>query len=183
MKAAFARKLRAQIAAGGLIAYATASCFGLGCDPMQVKAVRKLLRVKARPKQKGLIIIAHAFASLAQLMQPLSVESKRRAVQKWPGPYTWLMPTAQRVPAIVRGRSGKLAVRVDAHPDAVAVCRVLNKAIVSTSLNRAGRVPIRTYREALRQFGSKVLVVRGKIGTAKTPSVVQDFDTGQVLRG
>ena len=47
------RALRAYPATGGVIAYATESCYGLGCDPMNARAVARILRLKGRPKHKG----------------------------------------------------------------------------------------------------------------------------------
>jgi len=64
----------------------------------------------------------------------------------------------------------------------VEICRVLRMAITSSSLNRAGRMPVRTYRDARRQFGGSVLVLPGRIGADKTASTIQDFETGQILR-
>jgi len=47
-----------------VIAYPTEAVFGLGCDPMNEKAVQRLLTIKQRPIEKGLILIA---ANLMQL--------------------------------------------------------------------------------------------------------------------
>jgi L-threonylcarbamoyladenylate synthase len=46
-------RLRAYLKRGGIIAYATESCFGLGCDPANRRAVRRILRLKGRPQSKG----------------------------------------------------------------------------------------------------------------------------------
>ena len=54
----------AALSAGGVIAYPTEAVWGLGCDPFNEKAVMKLLEIKNRPVEKGLILIA---ASLDQL--------------------------------------------------------------------------------------------------------------------
>ena len=182
LKAAFRRRLRAHVRDGGLIAYATASCFGLGCDPRNARAVTQLLHLKRRPKHKGLILIAHAFDKLAPFVQPLDRAGLAQAMTRWPGPHTWLMPASNKTSRLVRGRHSKVAVRVDAHADTVALCRVLNQAIISTSLNRAGRKPVRSYREALCQFGRSVLVVPGRVGRSRVPSTIEDFETGRVYR-
>ena len=50
---------------GGLVAYPTEYCFGLGCDPFNRAAVLRLLRLKRRPVEKGLILIAADIAQLA----------------------------------------------------------------------------------------------------------------------
>ena len=182
LKSSLGRKARAHVKNGGLIAYATTSCFGLGCDPRNPRAIIKLLRAKRRLKHKGLIMIAQDFSRLAPFVASLPEREQQRAKAKWPGPHTWLMTASSKTSRFVRGRHSKVAVRVDAHPDAIALCRTLRMAITSTSLNRAGCVPVRSYREALRQFGHRVLVLPGRIGPSKTPSTIQDFTTGRIFR-
>ena len=58
----------------GVIAYATEAVFGLGCDPDSEAAVRRLLAIKQRPVEKGLILIAailhYAFTGLGWLLEP-----------------------------------------------------------------------------------------------------------------
>ncbi|MBM4190566.1 MAG: Sua5/YciO/YrdC/YwlC family protein, partial [Betaproteobacteria bacterium] len=58
------RALQHHLRHGGVIAYATESCFGLGCDPRNRVAVQRLLRLKGRPQAKGLILIASHLAQL-----------------------------------------------------------------------------------------------------------------------
>lgn len=49
---------------GGVIAYPTEAVFGLGCDPLNRDAVMRLLAIKRRPVEKGLILIASTFDQL-----------------------------------------------------------------------------------------------------------------------
>jgi L-threonylcarbamoyladenylate synthase len=176
------KKIRAHLANGGIIAYATASCFGFGCDPKKYNVINKLLKIKQRPRSKGLIVIADKFQRLAPFIRPLNVEEKKRALAIWPGPHTWLMAASHHASPALRGRHKKIAVRVDAHPDTVSLSKALRMALVSTSANVTGKRPIKTYRECVRQFGDKVMVVPGRIGKSKTPSTIQDFETGKFLR-
>jgi L-threonylcarbamoyladenylate synthase len=176
------KKIRAHLARGGIIAYATASCFGFGCDPKKQLIINRLLKLKQRPRHKGLIVVADTFQRLAPFIKPLTTEEKNRALSKWPGPHTWLMPASHRASSALRGHHNKIAVRVDAHPDTVRLCKALRMALVSTSANVSGKRPVKTYQECLRQFGSQVLVVPGRIGRSKTPSTIQDFESGKILR-
>jgi len=174
--------LRAHLRAGGVIAYATESCFGLGCDPRNVDAIKKILRLKRRPWHKGLIVVASELAQLRQLVRPLTPEQRAFTQQYWPGPYTFLLPRTSRAPRALGGRHAKLAVRISAHPDVRRLCRALDMALVSTSANRAGFKPIKTARECRRQFGAEVMVLPGRIGKRKRPSVIMDVDTQKILR-
>ena len=51
---------------GGVVAYPTEAVWGLGCDPRDAVAVRRLLAVKQRDEAQGLILIA---ASTAQKLE------------------------------------------------------------------------------------------------------------------
>lgn len=173
---------RAQLRRGGVLAYATESCFGLGCDPLNPRAIRRVLAVKARPNHKGLIVIAANLAQLAPLIRPLNAAQLATVNRYWPGPYTFLLPAAPRVPSLLRGRHDKIAVRVTAHGSAAALCRSLGQAIVSTSANRAGQVSLKTARGCRQAFGERVLTLSGRIGRQRKPSTIIDLDTGRVLR-
>ena len=59
------------IRAGGIIAYPTESCYGLGCDPLNRAAVLRLLKLKRRPAAKGLILIAYDRAQLRHFAREL----------------------------------------------------------------------------------------------------------------
>jgi L-threonylcarbamoyladenylate synthase len=176
------RKVNAHLRAGGVIAYATAASFGLGCDPFNARAVRRVFRVKRRPASKGLIVIADRFARLERFATPLAPRDIVKLHEKWPGPHTWVLPAARRVPKVLCGRFQTVALRVDAHADAVSLCRALRMPLVSTSANIAGRRALRSYRACLRQFGNSVLVIPGRVRGAKRPSTIQDFNTGRIFR-
>jgi L-threonylcarbamoyladenylate synthase len=176
------RRIRRHLRGGGVIAYATESCFGFGCDPRNERAMQKILRLKRRPKAKGLIVIGASLESFAPLLQPLSARERERIHARWPGPHTWLIPAAQCAKRALRGKHAALAVRVPEHDGARELCRRLGHAIVSTSANRAGQRPTKTTRDCLRQFGSRVDVIPGRIGRRKQPSTIQDLATGKIFR-
>jgi L-threonylcarbamoyladenylate synthase len=180
--AAFLRRLRAHFRAGGLIAYPTESCYGLGCDPRSYPAVRRLLKLKGRPQAKGLILITDRFSRLKPFVAPPTPEQAERLARTWPGPHTWLMPVSGRTPRWLTGRHGSLAVRVTAHPVAAGLCRALGSALVSTSANRGGLKPLRTYSACMRAFGGQVLVIPGRIGKRRRPSTIQDLVSGRIVR-
>lgn len=182
LEAALRRRARAWVRAGGVIAYATESCFGLGCDPRNHRAVRRVLRVKGRPAAKGLILVASHMRQLRPYLGPLSQNERRRAAACWPGPVTLLLPAAPRCPRWITGGRPKVAVRVTAHRDAAQLCDALGMALVSTSANRAGARPVRTARECLRQFGGVALVVPGQVGRRRRPSTIIDAETGLTIR-
>jgi L-threonylcarbamoyladenylate synthase len=164
---------------GGIVAYATEYCFGLGCDPLNRDVVLRLLRLKRRPLKKGLIVLAAEVAQLA----PYVASIPPHVAENWPGPYTWLLPVRHDVPGWVTGRHDKIAARVTAHPQAATLCRIAGMAIISTSANRAGETPARTDREVMRRFGKLVdYILPGSVGEAPAPTPIRDAVTGKLLR-
>ena len=167
---------------GGVIAYATESCFGLGCDPRNARAVRRILQLKGRPQSKGLILIAGKINQIKRYIASLNAAQNEALMQKWPGPTTFLLPAKLGVPRCLRGRHDKIAVRVTAHADAAALCNVLGMALVSTSANRSGKQPAKTYASCSRAFGRSAMVLRGRIGQRKRPSTIKDLASGKIVR-
>lgn len=167
---------------GGIVAYPTEAVWGLGCDPRNTRAVQRLLNLKLRPADKGLILIAHDFAALQPFLQPIKATASRRVRRTWPGPVTWLLPAAPRTSKLLRGRHESLAVRVTAHPVAAALCRAFGGAIVSTSANPADRRPARTAYEVRRYFRGEALVLDGRTGGDRRPTEIRDSATGMIVR-
>lgn len=164
---------------GGIVAYATEYCFGLGCDPFNRDAVLRLLRLKHRSVGKGLILLSADVGQLAGLV----AEMPDAVRATWPGPCTWLLTPTASVPRWITGRHARVAVRVSAHPQAAALARAAGMAIVSTSANRAGQAPARTWREVRRRFGHSVdFVLPGFVGKAPAPTPIRDAVTGELVR-
>ncbi len=173
--------LCAHFRRGGLIAYPTESCYGLGCDPLNPRAVRHLARLKRRPASRGLILIADRFERFRPFVLPLGEADMSRVMATWPGPVSWILPARRRA-AWLRGGNPGLAVRVTAHPPAAKLCRDLESALVSTSANKSGGHPAKTARECRKMFGARVWVLAGRIGTRKRPSTLIDLLSGKILR-
>lgn len=167
---------------GGIIAYPTESCFGLGCDPRNRAAIKRLLRLKGRPQNKGLILIASSVAQLSPYIAPINKLQKQQLAATWPGPHTWLMPAARNCPVWLKGRHKTIANRVTAHVLSASLCRNAGMALVSTSANRGGCKPAKTARECYKLFGKRVKIIDGLIGKARKPSTIQDLASGKIIR-
>ena len=176
------RKLAAHLRRGGLVAYPTESCYGLGCDPDNHTAVLRLLKLKQRPQHKGLILIASSYRQVARYLQPLTPEEQQRLIAAGAQAITYLMPTRHSTPHWLRGAHDTLAVRFSAHPFARQLCRSLDNALVSTSANRSGQRPAKTYAQCQRLFGRKVWVLPGRVGRRKKPSTIRAWAGGKIVR-
>lgn len=169
----------------GVIAYATEAVFGLGCDPDDEAAVLKLLEIKQRPIEKGLILIAADWQQLLPYidLSQLSQIQIERAQKTWPGPFTWIFPAKKNTPRWLTGQFTSLAVRVSAHPQVRDLCAAFGKPLVSTSANLTTYPPCRTADEVDEQLHELVdFVLPGDVGKQANPSEIRDVVTNQLIR-
>lgn len=167
---------------GGLIAYPTEYCYGLGCDPRNRRAVLRLLKLKGRPQSKGLILIAGEFAQLAPYLLSLTADQQDMLRRDGGRAITYLMPAKPDCPRWLRGAHDTLAVRITGHAGAAALCGALGMALVSTSANHSGCRPARTYAQCGRIFGDRVRVLRGRVGKRRKPSTIRAWESDKIVR-
>lgn len=175
----------AALTRGGVIAYPTEAVWGLGCDPRQQAAVLRLLAIKRRPVDKGVIVVAASVDVLHEWVDFDALEPARRqeVLASWPGPHTWILPVTAQAPRWVTGAHDGLAVRISAHPVVAALCAAWGAPLVSTSANLAGEPPARS-RQSLDPalLVSIDGVVDGEVGALAQPTQIRDARSGQILR-
>jgi L-threonylcarbamoyladenylate synthase len=174
--------------AGKVIAYPTEAVFGLGCDPASEEAVRRILQLKLRDADLGLILIADSWEHLAPFAQRVDSAQLDKALATWPGPVTWLFPRATKVPDWLAGKRTAgthptIALRVSAHPTCRALCAKFEGAIVSTSANPHAAPPAISAAQVRDYFADDIDgIVAGKLGTQHKPSEIRDLLSGRVIR-
>jgi L-threonylcarbamoyladenylate synthase len=165
---------------GGVIAYPTEAVFGLGCDPQNETAVMRLLALKQRSVDKGLILIAADFSQVADFLLPLNTQQKK---QTQASEITWIFPAKQNAPAWITGTFDSIAVRITQHAPIKVLCQLAGSALVSTSANLSGQSPARRAEEVIRQFGGSLdAVFDEEIGTLLKPTEIRHSLSGQVVR-
>jgi L-threonylcarbamoyladenylate synthase len=172
-----------KIHAGGIVAYPTEAVYGLGCDPMSAAAVLRLLELKKREIDKGLILIASDFKQLQPYLAKLPTKMEKKIMSTWPGPVTWILPANQATPVWLTGAHDSIAVRVTAHPIASALCQQAGMALVSTSANISNQHPARNALDIHRIFDDQLdYILHSDTATQKNPTEIRDGKTGKILR-
>lgn len=176
------RQLGRLIAAGGVVAYPTEAVYGLGCDPEDRLAVERILALKGRPVEKGLILVADDSRRFADWVDREALQA--HAVQRtWPGPTTWILPAGPGAKSWITGAHDGVAVRVTAHPLAARLCAAAGSPVVSTSANRSGRPALRRAIQVRRVFGQAVDgVLSGATGGRRWPSEIRRYPDGGLVR-
>jgi len=169
----------AHLRAGGLIAYPTETVYGLGSRP-RTPEVQALQRLKGRrPDKPFLLLVSHRDMAEAQ---GLAFNDAATALARafWPGPLTLVLPGGSgRLPDLLRGPEGGIAVRWTSHRGMARLVQALEEPVTSTSANLPGQPPAPGAEALTRDFGDAVaagtlVVLDGGVLGNSPPSTVVD---------
>jgi L-threonylcarbamoyladenylate synthase len=125
---------------GETVAFPTETVYGLGADARNTQAVERIYTAKGRPSDNPLIVHLADRAGLADIALPGGETIDRLLDVFWPGPLTVVLPARPGAlsPRVTAGLP-TVAVRVPAHPAALALLRAAAAPIAGPSANRSGR--------------------------------------------
>lgn len=170
---------------GGIIAYPTEAVFGLGCDPDNEEALERLLKLKQRSPEKGLILLAGSYSQLLPYIDDSKIPLDKRftLLSRWPDSITQLVPKNNNISSLLSGSFDTIAVRITTQPDVVALCKQTNKPIVSTSANLSGQEPAKKWQTLDPALSKQVdFIIEGVTLGHTSPSKIIDALTGKVIR-
>lgn len=182
---------------GKLIAYPTESVWGLGCDAFDERAVKRLLALKSRPIEKGLIVLTANLSLIEPFLADLEDTRRDEILTSWQRTNTqattWLfkLPKLTKpIPTWITGIHDSLAIRLISHPTVAHICQTLVSDdnpygfLVSTSCNPHSKPPATTLAQARAYFGrhDNVVFVEGETLGFVLPSQIKDAQTGQIIR-
>jgi L-threonylcarbamoyladenylate synthase len=144
------------ILAGGVVALATDTLYGLAVDPFNRTAVGRLFTVKEREADRAVPLIAADAAQVSAHIGRLSPVAERLASRYWPGPLSLAVPAPAVLLRDVTGGRSSIAVRVPAADIARAVCEGCGKPVTATSANLSGEPPTADPDEVERTLGSRI---------------------------
>lgn len=147
---------------GGLVAFPTETVYGLGADAYNPRAVRRIFQVKGRPADNPLILHIGSLNMLSEIAE--IVDDRIRDVLKilWPGPFTVILRKRETVPSEATAGLPLVAVRMPAHPVALALIEGLGRPIAAPSANRSGKPSPTAAEHVIEDLGDSVdLVVDG----------------------
>lgn len=172
--------------AGGVIAYPTEYCYGLGCDPQDQQAVERILTIKGRAAAQGLILVGADVAQVEQYAEFNGLKTRAAILQSWPGPTTWVLPKRDLTPQWISGDHASVAMRVSAYTLVTSICAGFGGAIVSTSANRSGQPALLSADSVAEEMSAEVdYIVAGDLGerdSTQAASKIFNGITGKQLR-
>ncbi|MGB8509127.1 MAG: L-threonylcarbamoyladenylate synthase [Pyrinomonadaceae bacterium] len=160
---------------GGIIAFRTDTFYGLGVDPFNEGALKRLKKLKGREDGKPiLVVIGEAtiadkfFAVKSRLFDVLSE-------RHWPGPLTLILDARDEVSVELTAGTRTIGVRLPDDDDVRAFVNECGGALTATSANAAGKPPARSAAEVFTYFPAGVTVFDGGASRTERPSTVLDL--------
>jgi L-threonylcarbamoyladenylate synthase len=170
---------------GGLVAFPTETVYGLGARALDERALARIFEAKGRPTHHPLIAHVEDEARARSLAASWPEAASRLARAFWPGPLTVVVDRARHVPPAIGGGDSSIALRVPAHPVALALLALLGEPIAAPSANRYQGLSPTTAAHVVKELGHRVdLVLDAGPCAAGIESTVIDVrvDPPRVLR-
>lgn len=172
------RKAASIVSKGGVILYPTDTIYGLGCDPFNYSAVRRIFNIKRRSGSKTLILAA---ANMQQLSSCIDVPAGTDLTADTPT--TWIVPANHDCPPWLVAEDGSIAVRIARHPVIESLCDIVESPLVSTSANISGQRPVRDSSSIHRNFHGLVdCMLLGNEHSSGKASTIRRFDNNNIVR-
>jgi L-threonylcarbamoyladenylate synthase len=173
---------------GEVIAFPTETTYGLGCDPRNAAAIRRIYRIKGRDDGKPLQLIAGSFAQVRRLAT-LDGGVMKLVRKHWPGPLTLLLPLRKSVklPSKINPKR-TIGIRVTSSTFVRDLALKFGAPIAATSANKSGQPAASSGRSAVRAFAigerPDLLIDIGALPKRRPSTVarVKDDGTVEVLR-
>ncbi|MCS7216703.1 MAG: L-threonylcarbamoyladenylate synthase [Candidatus Bipolaricaulota bacterium] len=146
----------ALLRAGGLVAFPTETVYGLGAPALWAEAVAKVFAAKGRPRFDPVIVHVADPGEAERLWREVPALARALMERFWPGPLTLVLPKRDIVPDIVTAGLPTVAVRMPAHPVALALIREAGVPIAAPSANRFGRLSPTHHEAVLEQLGEAI---------------------------
>lgn len=144
---------------GGLVAFPTETVYGLGANALDPAAVQRIFEAKGRPPDDPIIVHLASAGELDRVAREVPQAALALGATFWPGPLTLVVAKRDAVPPSVTAGLDTVAVRVPAHPVALALIREAGVPVAAPSANRFGHASPTTARHVLDDLEGRIDLV------------------------
>ncbi len=145
--------------AGELVAFPTETVYGLGANALSAEAVARIFEAKGRPSNNPLIVHVANIEQARSLVREWPAEAQQLAEAFWPGPLTFVLKKQNVVPETVTAGGDTVAIRVPAHPVALALIEACGFPLAAPSANRSNQLSPTTAEHVKRGMGGLVALI------------------------
>ena len=116
----------------------TRHLYGLAADALDAAAIQRVFAMKGRPADKPLLILTPSRSAIANHVSSIPAAARRLMDRFWPGRLTLVMEAADVLPDALTGGTGKIGIRLPAHPVCQSLLAMRPRPITATSANLSG---------------------------------------------
>ena len=127
--------------AGGIVIFPTDTAFGIGCRIDDEKAIKRLFKIRERPKNQATPVLVDSHKMAQKYLLPIPKDVIDKLIKPyWPGALTIVLPCKiDKVPELVTGGGETLGIRVPDHPVALELIKRAGVPILGPSANFHGK--------------------------------------------
>jgi L-threonylcarbamoyladenylate synthase len=141
---------------GGLIAFPTETYYGLGVDPFNTEALRRLFAVKRRAADKPVLVLVADQSQVPLLAEEMPEPLRLLMGRCWPGPLTLVFPAKKNLPELLTGGAETVGIRQSPEPTAAQLLAAFGGPVTATSANRSGTPAAVTAADVEAAFGAEI---------------------------
>jgi len=163
----------------GIIIYPTDTVYGIGGDATDIEVVQKVREIKGAKKTKSMSVIMSDLEMIKDYCE-LDVNEDFTLKKYLPGPYTFILKLHRPLPVT---SDLTLGVRIPEHNFSHQLSEAVGKPIISTSANKTGEDPPRSFQEVDKSILEKAdIAIDGGFTRYSGPSDVIDLVNKKVIR-
>ncbi|MDE1855864.1 MAG: threonylcarbamoyl-AMP synthase [Candidatus Micrarchaeota archaeon] len=140
---------------GKIVAFPTETVYGIGANAYDANATERIFAVKGRPSDNPLIVHVDSLA-MAQHIGDIPKKYRKRISKIWPSPITFIVKARVKLPQSVTAGLDTVALRMPAHPVALALIKSSGVPIAAPSANPSKKPSATTGKQATRYFKGKI---------------------------
>ena len=171
-------KIAQIIEEGGIVVFPTDTVYGLGCNPYNKNAVKKIYKIKSRTELKSLPVLAYSLDIVKEIA--LIDEFTEKIIKKnWPGPLTLILELTDQKLKKSLNLENKIAIRI---PDSKCTLKLLEKCrlLVGTSANISGNSSYTNPNDCIKNIKNYDMFLNGGIITSKGESTIIEIENKEI---
>lgn len=123
----------------GVVIFPAQCLYGVAANALDEKAVKKVFELKQRPLNNPILVLIPNKNMLLELVTTISKPARKLMDAFWPGNLTLVFEAKDNILQLLTANTGKIGIRVPAHPVAKALVEFVKIPITGTSANLSGR--------------------------------------------
>jgi len=163
---------------GGIVVFPTDTVYGIGCNPYNINAVKKIYKIKSRDISKSFPVLVYS-KELAEQIAHFNKYTRKIVDKFWPGPLTIILKITDDKLKKSLNLNNKIAIRIPNHKCTLDLLEKCN-FIVGTSANVSGEPSFTNSDECFNKIKDYDVFVDGGTITSKGESTIIEIINDEI---